>query len=134
MPKGGTFNISSIIDAGDIEKQRALVAELNEANKNLNAALNKALKDDYQVQLDSQLPLRKGRYNTLGREAEINLNTFEVLGVPTKPVYQYDITMVDGHNKQPDKRMLINKIWKSKAVQSGLGAGNWLFDGNKLAW
>ena len=87
------------------------------------------------IQLDgkSNIP-RRGQPNKLGKEVNIGLNTFHVLSYPTRPVHQYDIDMVPKVKTQDIKRLLIAKIWKSKAVQAKLGTGNWIFDGNKLAW
>ncbi|OCL04728.1 Piwi-domain-containing protein [Glonium stellatum] len=81
--------------------------------------------------LPPSLPPRPKKFNSLGKEISLTLNTFNVLALPTKPVWQYDVTVGSG----TEKRGLIKKIWASKAVQQELGADNmWLYDGNKLAW
>ena len=73
--------------------------------------------------------------NSLGREVAVGLNTFHVQGYPQKPVHQYDISITgtgpDGNNL---RRIVIMKVWNSKAVQTKLAHPSWLFDGNKLAW
>ena len=78
------------------------------------------------------LPKRNGKFNTLGREVQVNLNTFDILSPPSKPVQQYDITIV--RDVGTPTRLIQMKVWKSKTLQQALGQGSWLFDGNKLAW
>ena len=69
--------------------------------------------------------------STLGKEVLIGLNTFNVVSLPKKDVWQYDILAGSG----AEKRGLVMKLWESKAVKDALGgAKGWLFDGNKLAW
>lgn len=84
----------------------------------------------YQTEKNATLPARPEKPNTLGREVAVGLNTFHVVGFPSKKVHQYDVTISGSGDI---KRMVIMKVWKSKAVQSGLDQ-SWLFDGNKLAW
>jgi eukaryotic translation initiation factor 2C len=65
----------------------------------------------------------------LGTPIRIGLNTFHVEALPNTPIYQYDVIIGSG----TEKRGLIKKVWKSKAVQKLLGGG-FIFDGNRLAW
>jgi eukaryotic translation initiation factor 2C len=84
--------------------------------------------------MNGNLPSRPKKACSLGREVAIRLNTFHVLEFPSKPVHQYDITITSaGNNKGDVPRMVILKVWKSKAVQEKLDRG-WVYDGNKLAW
>lgn len=84
--------------------------------------------------VDSKFPLpkRNGKFNSVGREVGVGLNTFDVTTLPVKPVQQYDITIVN--DKRTPTRMVQMKVWKSKTMGQALGQGSWLFDGNKLAW
>lgn len=79
------------------------------------------------------LPQRDGKFNALGREVNVGLNTFDVLSMPTKPVQQYDVTIVQ-KDRGAAARPIAAKVWRSKAVRNALGKGNWLYDSNKLAW
>jgi eukaryotic translation initiation factor 2C len=78
------------------------------------------------------LPSRVGKFNNVGKEISVGLNTFDVLSLPSKPVQQYDIS-ISGINGTPS-RMVCMKVWKCRTVQKGLGQGSCLFDGNQLAW
>ncbi|OCK86160.1 Piwi-domain-containing protein [Lepidopterella palustris CBS 459.81] len=82
-------------------------------------------------ELPPTLPSRPQKFNSQGKEISVTLNTFNVLQLPTRPVFQYDVTI----GKGDEKRGLIKKIWESKTVKAQLGVNNmWLYDGNKLAW
>ena len=86
-----------------------------------------------QESIPTSLPQRPKNFNTYGKEATIMLNTFNVIKPPTIIVHQYDVSFTgDGHDYS--KRVLLQKIWKSKAVQSEIGNNYWVWDGNKLAW
>ena len=76
----------------------------------------------------SSMPMRPAP-STLGAPTKIGLNSFRVKKVPTDPVYQFDVMIGNGM----EKRGLIDKVWKSQAVQAQLGKG-YIYDGNKLAW
>lgn len=78
--------------------------------------------------IPSALPPRPAP-STLGSSCKITLNTFDVLQMPHKKVYQFEVLVGSG----AEKRGLIQKVWDSKAVSSALGGG-WVFDGNRLAW
>jgi eukaryotic translation initiation factor 2C len=82
------------------------------------------------VNTPGDMPPRPKEMNKLGRDVAIGLNTFHVLQFPQKPVYQYDITIM---GNSADKRMVVMKVWNSKAVKAKLDQ-SWIFDGNKLAW
>lgn len=83
------------------------------------------------------LPPRPQNLNTNGQEVQIGLNSFKVLSYPSKPVYQYDVLIIPHGDTKGDpndmKRIVLEKVWKSIAVQNSLGGG-WVYDGNKLAW
>ncbi|KIV99831.1 uncharacterized protein PV09_08501 [Verruconis gallopava] len=78
------------------------------------------------------LPQRGGKFNSLGREVNIGLNTFDVTSLPIKPAQQYDVTIVS--DKGVPSRAVQMKVWKSNTLRNALGQGSWLYDGNKLAW
>lgn len=90
---------------------------------------------DYQISIPSSLPARPKNLNTYGRECGITLNTFNIKAVPDKIVHQYDVSFT-GDAKDYTKRVLLKKIWKSKAVKEAVGEPSnlWVWDGNKLAW
>jgi eukaryotic translation initiation factor 2C len=43
-------------------------------------------------ELPPSLPPRPKKFNSLGKEISLTLNTFNVLALPTKPVWQYDVS------------------------------------------
>ncbi|KAF2747569.1 Piwi-domain-containing protein [Sporormia fimetaria CBS 119925] len=83
--------------------------------------------------IPESLPQRQG-LNTRGREALVALNTFNVNKYPVAIVHQYDVSW--GPETDATKRVLLKKIWASKAVKEALGEPKqlWIYDGNKLAW
>lgn len=87
--------------------------------------------DSPQINPLNNLPPRPPQLNKQGQEVSIGLNSFKVTKYPSKPVYQYDVLIVGENN--PDKPIVIKKVWESNAAKSKLGPG-WVFDGNKLAW
>ena len=81
----------------------------------------------------------------------MTLNTFNVIQSPNRVVHQYDVSTVAlwkafgilrhvqvawGSNTDATKRVLVKKIWNSKAVKTALDEPKslWIYDGNKLAW
>ncbi|KAF1950228.1 eukaryotic translation initiation factor 2C 2 [Byssothecium circinans] len=79
------------------------------------------------------LPQRPAKFNQNGKEAPIVLNTFNVIKAPDHVVHQYDVAW--GKGTDSTKRVLVKKLWNSRAVQNALGKDNfWVYDGNKLAW
>jgi hypothetical protein len=88
-----------------------------------------------QLSIPAALPQRPKNFNTYGKETTITLNTFNVLKAPNTVVHQYDVAY-SGDAKDYTKRVLLKKIWYSKAIKDGLGepANLWVWDGNKLAW
>ncbi|KAL6707418.1 Protein argonaute [Coniothyrium glycines] len=78
---------------------------------------------------------RPSTFNNLGKECSITLNTFNVKMNYNTVVHQYDLAYT-GDALDYTKRVLLKKIWASKAVKTALGEpGNrWITDGNKLAW
>ncbi|KAF2008199.1 eukaryotic translation initiation factor 2C 2 [Amniculicola lignicola CBS 123094] len=84
--------------------------------------------------IPDSLPSRPPKFNNFGREISLTLNTYNVLQSPSTPVHQYDVAW--GQSTDATKRILIKKIWNSKAVKSALGEplNLWIYDGNKLAW
>jgi eukaryotic translation initiation factor 2C len=89
----------------------------------------------YQFSVPSSLPQRPKNFNTFGKEALITLNTFNVVKAPNTVVYQYDLHFT-GDATDYTKRVVLKKIFHSKAVKAALGepANLWVWDGNKLAW
>ncbi|KAF2278534.1 Piwi-domain-containing protein [Westerdykella ornata] len=85
-------------------------------------------------EIPDSLPQRPKELNKYGRETAVALNTYNVIGAPTRIVHQYDISW--SKSVDPTKRGLIKKLWNSKAVKSQLGEPQnlWIYDGNKLAW
>jgi len=90
---------------------------------------------DYQITIPSSLPQRPKNFNTFGKECGITLNTFNIVKTPDTIVHQYDVHFT-GDAKDYTKRVLLKKIWRSKAVKAALGepVNLWVWDGNKLAW
>ncbi|KAK7193057.1 hypothetical protein DPSP01_007599 [Paraphaeosphaeria sporulosa] len=86
------------------------------------------------LEIPGELPRRPGKFNTIGKPVNVTLNTFNVDKFPTQIVYQYDISW--GTGTDASKRVLVKKIWRSKAVKDALGEPQnlWIYDGNKLAW
>ncbi|KAF9638526.1 putative eukaryotic translation initiation factor 2c protein [Lasiodiplodia theobromae] len=85
--------------------------------------------DEDQLAMPNFIPARPAKLNMQGKEVPVKLNTFNVMQMPTKPVYQYDVNVGSG----TEKRGLIMNVWESKTVKAKIGKG-WLFDGNKIAW
>lgn len=81
------------------------------------------------IETPSNLPLRPRTLTKLGQETKIGLNTFSVVGKPSKPIHQYEVMIGSGE----EKRGVISKVWASKKVQGRLGQPV-LFDGDRLAW
>ncbi|KAL9079521.1 MAG: hypothetical protein Q9157_001579 [Trypethelium eluteriae] len=77
---------------------------------------------------DSPLPA-KPKLNTSGKEVKLSLNTWPVTGLPTNPVWQYDVLIGTG----VEKRGKVMKAWESPTLQNILGP-NWIYDGNRIAW
>jgi|TARA_R110002003_G_scaffold1113_3_gene22414 eukaryotic translation initiation factor 2C len=98
---------------------------------------NIGVNSDFQFNIPDALPARPKNFNSFGREVSITLNTFNVASVPDSIVFQYDVNFT-GDAKPADytKRVLLKKIWQSRAVKAALGEPNnlWIWDGNKLAW
>ncbi|KAK3720601.1 Protein argonaute [Vermiconidia calcicola] len=65
----------------------------------------------------------------VGTALKCGLNTFDADINSTAKVYQFDVLVGNG----VEKRGLIKKVWRSKAVEQALGRG-FIFDDNKLAW
>lgn len=88
----------------------------------------------FEYPIPNSLPQRPNKFNNLGREINLTLNTFNVLQAPNTIVHQYDVAW--GAGTDSSKRVLIKKIWNSKAVKAALGEPQnlWIYDGNKLAW
>ncbi|KAF2871011.1 eukaryotic translation initiation factor 2C 2 [Massariosphaeria phaeospora] len=84
--------------------------------------------------IPDSLPARPAKLNTNGREIGLTLNTFNVIQAPNTIVHQYDVAW--GASTDQTKRVLVKKIWNSKAVKNALGEPDnlWVYDGNKLAW
>ncbi|PNS21294.1 Protein argonaute [Sphaceloma murrayae] len=78
-----------------------------------------------------EIQRRPPKLSALGKAINVGLNTFEVVAIPTVPVYQYDVLIGGGD----EKRGLVKKLWSSKALIAALPAHNrWIFDGKQIAW
>ncbi|ORY12741.1 Piwi domain-domain-containing protein [Clohesyomyces aquaticus] len=90
--------------------------------------------NNIQYEIPDSLPFRPVKFNNLGTELAVTLNTYNVTSASTTVVHQYDISW--GPNTDATKRALIKKIWNSRAVKEALGEPQnlWIYDGNKLAW
>ena len=100
------------------------------------------------------MPARPRNFNSYGKECGITLNTFNVVKQPDGLAYQYDVSLPTfsvlfnlnfakshqlhyaGDALDYTKRVLLKKIWNSRAVTDALGQPDqrWIWDGNKLAW
>lgn len=109
-----------------------------------------------QKPVPSNLPQRPAHFNRLGKEALVKLNHFNVIGVPSQVVYQYDVSpqfclhklqipnalqvMIPQPKgmKDPEKgmRALSKKLWLSSTAKAERNEAvhRWIYDGNKLAW
>ncbi|PLN80024.1 eukaryotic translation initiation factor 2c [Aspergillus taichungensis] len=67
-------------------------------------------------------------FNTTGKEIEVLMNAFPIVKFPNKTVYQYDVHVGNG----AEKNVVIKKVWDSNARKSALK--QIIFDGSKLAW
>ncbi|EAU35074.1 conserved hypothetical protein [Aspergillus terreus NIH2624] len=67
-------------------------------------------------------------FNTTGKEIEVSMNAFNITAYPTKNVYQYDVHIGSG----AEKDIVIKKVWNSNARKQALK--QIVFDGQKLAW
>ncbi|KAF1977039.1 eukaryotic translation initiation factor 2C 2 [Bimuria novae-zelandiae CBS 107.79] len=90
--------------------------------------------DIHKLTIPAELPQRPAKFNSVGKPMNVTLNTFNVNKFPNTVVYQYDVSW--GGNTDATKRVLVRKIWNSKAVKAELGEPKhlWVYDGNKLAW
>lgn len=50
------------------------------------------LKDETKIPIPVAIPKRPAKLNMQGREIPVKLNTFNVVSMPTQPVYQYDVS------------------------------------------
>ncbi|KAK1145566.1 Protein argonaute [Aspergillus melleus] len=71
--------------------------------------------------------LRPG-FNTTGKEIEVSMNAYPIVKFPNKNVYQYDVQVGSG----AEKNIVIKKVWDSNARKTALK--QIVFDGQKLAW
>ncbi|OJJ51616.1 hypothetical protein ASPZODRAFT_435068 [Penicilliopsis zonata CBS 506.65] len=67
-------------------------------------------------------------FNQTGKEIEVLLNAFAITKFPSRIVYQYDVHIGNG----VEKNAVIQKVWNSKIRKNNLKSV--IFDGNKLAW
>ncbi|KAJ5601659.1 hypothetical protein N7510_011193 [Penicillium lagena] len=75
--------------------------------------------------------LRRPGYNTTGKEVDILVNAYPILKWPTKPVYQYEVNVVQGRILADDRRVH-RKVWHSNERKAKLPDA--IFDGFKIAW
>lgn len=48
--------------------------------------------DEDQLAMPNFIPARPAKLNMQGKEVPVKLNTFNVIQMPVKPVYQYDVS------------------------------------------
>jgi eukaryotic translation initiation factor 2C len=46
----------------------------------------------FKLTIPASLPQRPAKFNTLGKEAVLTLNTFNVIQAPNRVVHQYDVS------------------------------------------
>ena len=46
----------------------------------------------HKLEIPSELPQRPAKFNRVGKEIKVTLNTFNVTKFPTQVVYQYDVS------------------------------------------
>jgi len=80
----------------------------------------------------SKIPPRPKELTKLGREIDILLNTFPVLKIPSKKIYQYDVHIGNG----AERRGFMNLLWNCKEVSDWRAKHGkaWIWDGAALAW
>lgn len=81
-----------------------------------------------QFNADTEFKTRPG-FNTTGKEVKVELNAYAVTKYPDVKIYQYDITIGDGAEKQIVNR----KVWNSQMRKNATGQAI-IWDSNKLAW
>ncbi|KAJ5287992.1 hypothetical protein N7478_003678 [Penicillium angulare] len=77
------------------------------------------------------IPMERVGYNKSGKEIEVVMNTFPVLSIPTKPVYQYEVNVISGPGVEEDRRVLrrsFNCEERKKLLPDAI------YDGAKSAW
>ncbi|KAI1826647.1 Piwi domain-containing protein [Xylaria intraflava] len=77
---------------------------------------------------------RRPGFNKTGKAIQVQLNLFPIIEFDNqKTIYQYD---VDVSPNPRQSRNLVKKVWDSDVFQTKLSeaGGEWLYDGNKLAW
>ncbi|THC99021.1 hypothetical protein EYZ11_001495 [Aspergillus tanneri] len=67
-------------------------------------------------------------FNTTGKEIEVSVNAYPITKFPNRNVYQYDVHIGSG----VEKNAVIKKVWNSNARKTALK--QIVFDGQKLAW
>ncbi|RHZ53220.1 hypothetical protein CDV55_100121 [Aspergillus turcosus] len=69
-----------------------------------------------------------GVHNQTGKEIEVLMNAYPITKFPTRNVYQYDVQIGNG----VEKNAVIKKVWNCNARKAALK--QIVFDGQKLAW
>ncbi|KAF9891139.1 hypothetical protein FE257_005075 [Aspergillus nanangensis] len=67
-------------------------------------------------------------FNTTGKEIEVSINAWKIVNYPSKNIYQYDVHIGNG----AEKNVVIKKVWNSNARKAVIK--QCVFDGQKLAW
>ncbi|OGM41385.1 eukaryotic translation initiation factor 2c [Aspergillus bombycis] len=67
-------------------------------------------------------------FNTTGKEVDISLNAYPITKFPSRNVYQYDVNIGSGD----EKNIVCKKVWNSNARKTALK--QIIYDGRKLAW
>ncbi|QRD82538.1 hypothetical protein F9C07_2539 [Aspergillus flavus] len=67
-------------------------------------------------------------FNTTGKEVDISLNAYPITKFPSRNVYQYDVNIGNGD----EKNIVCKKVWNSNSRKTALK--QIVYDGRKLAW
>ncbi|KAB8071607.1 Piwi domain-containing protein [Aspergillus leporis] len=67
-------------------------------------------------------------FNTTGKDIDVSLNAYPVVKFPNRTVYQYDVNIGNGD----EKNIICKKVWNSEARKAILK--QIVYDGRKLAW
>ncbi|KAH9826384.1 putative argonaute family protein [Teratosphaeria destructans] len=98
--------------------------EVSPKNFDVGASAWQVVRGDPSSQMCSRPPPSK-----LGIAIPVALNTYNVTKLPTQAIYQFDVQIGNG----VEKRGFIKEVWGSRALTAAIG-GDFIFDGNKLAW
>ncbi|EAW22039.1 PAZ domain protein [Aspergillus fischeri NRRL 181] len=84
--------------------------------------------DDVAKYTISVKTVTRPNHRQTGKEIEVLMNAYPITKFPTCNVYQYDVQIRNG----VEKNIIIKKVWNSNARKAALK--QIIFDGQKLAW